>query len=337
VAECAQLIVDPDIEKLPEVLDPIVLAKHLRASRLFSENGEAVQEVQVRVLKHWVGKRCTVEIGFRAENGRHPVIGKVYRKKRAKLFQVMQGIQQTGFGPRDEFSIPNPLAYLHSLRLLLQEKVQGRLAGEIFESGDEPSRAAAAEKCAQWLAQFHAKAPKAGDVSYPKDHLDSKTMQKCSREIARLGGRLADKGSRLLLRLENAITELSPVELRAGHGCYRPSHVIFSPGRTVTFDLDTYDVADPARDVARFLAALRNLALNKLGSIRALDGSADIFLKTYLRVGQPDALRNLHFFEAAACLKRARNIFGHRVPHWEVKAEAMLDQGLRVVQMGVGL
>ena len=85
----------------------------------------------------------------------------------------MEGIRETGFGPRDEFSIPQPVGYLPSLRLLLQEKVEGPVASEVFKNGDERSRAEGAERCALWLAQFHARAPKVGPVSLPQDHLSS--------------------------------------------------------------------------------------------------------------------------------------------------------------------
>src|SRR4029077_11798103 len=52
------------------VLDPVVLAKHVRGNSLSDANRDAVKEVQVRrVLKHHVGKRCTLEIALRSERG----------------------------------------------------------------------------------------------------------------------------------------------------------------------------------------------------------------------------------------------------------------------------
>jgi len=322
-----QPVVDPEIVTLPEVLDPAALAKHLRELLL-----PAVEEVRVRALRHYVHQRCTLEIGLRTEKGWHFLIGKVYRKDHFKVFQVMEGIQQAGFGPRDEFSIPRPVAYLPSLRLLLQEKVEGPVAEEIFETGDERSRGEAGERCAQWLARFHMHAPKAGPVSDAREHLNSKSMHRCWQEMAKLDGDFEGKAARLLRGLEDAGASLSPVEMCAGHGGYRADHVILSKCRTVAFDLDTYDVADPARDVARFLAALRHVALDQLGSIRALDGAAETFLGAYLAAGPPEMRRNLHFFEAAAYLKRAKHSFCRQVPDWQKKTEAMLDEGLRALE-----
>jgi hypothetical protein len=324
LSECVQQLTDPSIATLSEVLDPIALAKHLRAFSVSPWNGGAIEEVQVRVLRHHMRQRCTVEIRLRAENGWHFLIGKVYHNDRPDVLHAMEGIQKAGFGPQDEFSIPQPLAYLSSLRCLIQEKVEGPLAKEIFKSGDERSRAASAERCARWLARFHALGPKAGPVfdSYRCLSL----LQQRTRRIAKLGGRCADKAGRLLQRLEDAAASLGSVEMCAGHGSYSAAQLILAEGRTIVFDWDGYDVADPARDVARFLYALRRWALDQLGSIRALDGAAEVFLETYLGVGQPDVKINLWFYEAAACLKLART-----VPRWQEKSEAMLDEGLRVL------
>ncbi|MBI3668903.1 MAG: phosphotransferase [Acidobacteria bacterium] len=268
-----------------------------------------------------------MEIGLRTENGWHFVIGKVYAKDHSDVFQAMEGISQAGFGAREEFSIPQPLTYLSSLRLLVQEKVEGPLAKEIFETGDERSRAAAAERCARWLARFHALGPKAGPVSDSNCCLS--WLRERTREIAELGGRCANKAARLLQRLEDEASSLSPVEMCAGHGSYSPAQLILAESRTVVFDWDGYDVADPARDVGRFLAALRRKALTRLGSIRAADGAAEVFLKTYLAVCQPEAGRNLRFYEAAACLKVARPSLQR-----QEKTEAMLDEGLQVLDRG---
>jgi hypothetical protein len=330
-AQSSQPLTDPGIPTLAEVLDPIALAEHLSVISGARWSGAVVTEVQVRVLRHHAGQRCTLEIGVRTETVWHFLIGKVYQIDCPEVFEAMEGIQQAGFDPQDEFSIPQPLAYLPSLRLLLQEKVEGLSAGDIFKTGDERSRAAAAEQCARWLARFHLLAPEAGPVSYAHDHLKSKSMQRCARKMAKQGGHLAGKAARLLQRLEDSSPSRSHVEVCAGHGSYSASHVVLAPGRTVAIDWDFHDVADPARDVARFLAALRRRALIRLGSIRFLDGVAETFLRTYLAAGRPELKKNLRFFEAATCLNLAAR---HLVDGTE-KTEAMLDEGLSVLEQEV--
>jgi aminoglycoside phosphotransferase (APT) family kinase protein len=335
VAESVQPLTDVGIETLSEILDPRALARHLRGVSLGLWNREAVEDIediQVRVLKHHVGQRCTLEIGFPTEGGWHFLIGKTYYNDRFDVFQAMERIWQAGFGLRDEFSIPQPLAYLASMHLLLQEKVEGPVGNEIFKTGDERSRTTAAERCAQWLARFHAVGPKEGPLFNTERCLS--LMRERSQRIAELGGRCTDKAARLREQLEYAGAALLPVEMRAGHGSYNPAQLILAEGRTVTCDWDGYDVADPARDVARFLAALRRLALGKLRFVRALDGAAEVFLRTYLTVGQPDAKRNLRFFLGDAYLTLATHDLSRSGDRWQQKAEAILDEGLLVTEMG---
>jgi hypothetical protein len=333
VSECVQTLTDPGIATLSEVLDPAALAKHLHVISRAPWNGTAVEEVRVRVLKHYHGQRCTLEVGLRTEKGWYFLIGKVYHDDRPDVFQAMEGIRQAGFGPRDEFSIPQPLTYLSSLRLLVQEKVDGPSAGEIFKTGDDENRSAAAERCARWLARFHAYAPRVGQVFYFHRYLDP--LRQRLNKIGELNEPLADKAAHLLRRLEDAAAALRPVEMLAGHGSYSGNQVILADRRTVVIDWDGFDVADPARDVGRFLAALRRLALGRLGSIRALDRAADIFLRTYRGVGRPGAEKNVRCFEAAACLKLAMHHLSHPVPRWREKTEAMLQEGLDVLEREV--
>jgi aminoglycoside phosphotransferase (APT) family kinase protein len=331
VSECAQLLVDPQIPTLSEVLDRSTLVKYLRDISPGRWNKGTIADVQgVRVLKHHVGQRCTVEISLRTENGCHSLIGKIYSRGRPDVFEAMEKIRQAGFGPQDEFSIPRPVAYLPSLWLLVQEKVEGPIAKEIFKTGDERSRAAGAERCALWLARFHAVGPKVGPVFHVDRWL--KSARERARWLGSFGERCAAKARRLLDWLEEAGAVLCPVEMRAGHGSYSPAQLILAKGRTVTFDWDGYDVADPARDVARFLTALRRLALGRLRSIRALDGAADVFLKTYRAVGPREAERNLRFFLVDACLTLAMYSLFHTGLQRQAKAEAMLEEGLRVVE-----
>jgi len=327
--ERVQPLTDPGLAALSEIFDPAALADHLRGVCLGRWNGGCVEEVRViRVLKHHVGQRCTLEIAWRGEGDWHFLIGKLYREDRPDILAAMERIQQVGFGPQDEYSIPRPLAYLPSLRLFLQEKVEGRVAKEFFSSGDERDRAAAAERCALWLARFHALAPKIGPV-FDSDRCLNSTRER-ARRITSLRGRCAEKAGRLLEWLEAAGAALHPVEKSAGHASYSPAQVILAQGRTVTFDWDGYDVADPARDVARFLAALCRLALGRLRSIRALDRAADVFLKTYCGVGPQEADRNLRFFLADACLTLAAHDFARPGIHWRHKGEAMLDESLHI-------
>jgi len=304
----------------------MTMGKHLEL--VLPRHWGPVQDIQFQILKRH-RTRCTFEIAWRGEPAWRSVIGKVYATDRADVYRAMEEIGREGFGPDDEFSIPEPLAYVPELRLLLQEKVRGARAKEVFLKGDQRDRVDAAERCARWLAQFQAWAPPLGRPSTVDDLLDS--VREWSAALADRGWPLADKATGLARRIEAAAQRLRAVEMCAGHGHYTCGQILLRDGRTAVFDWDGYDVADPGRDVARFLVELKRIGWKTPASIPALDEVADVFLKTYLARSRPQVGGNVPFYVAAICLKLARKDLGREAARWSEKAAATLDEGLRAL------
>src|SRR2546427_132071 len=95
-------------------------------------SGSRPQEVRVQTLKCHIHHRCTFDIALKTAVGWRSLIAKVYFADRSDLFHAMEAVGRAGFGPEAEFSIPRPLAYVSSARVLLVEKIPGRSAKEIF-------------------------------------------------------------------------------------------------------------------------------------------------------------------------------------------------------------
>jgi len=318
------LVDDPDIPTLGTVLNPKELSEQLRLVSS-SQWWSALREVRVQILEWRSTKRCTFEIALRTD-----LVGKVYAKDRPDVYQVMETLTRAGFGPEAEFSIPQPIAYLPSLRLLLQEKVEGIPAKLIFRRGDERQRGAAAGRCAQWLARFHALASPPGRVLDVEGIL--RRSERKSRLVSEEGGALAAKSEQLFERLKAAASSLGTIPMCPGHGDYSPYQVILAEGRTVVYDWDLYVIADPTRDEAKFMMSLKRQALHRLGSMRALDGAAEVFLKTYLASGgHSQVAAHLPFYKAVFCLSGANRDVLTKAPKWRGWAEAMLDEGLRAL------
>ena len=330
MSEAFNHFVDPGIPTLSVVLNPLELGKHLDIFSSPPWLWGALQEVQIRVLTYHKGSRCTLEIALRTVTGWKYLIGKVYVTDRSDVYSAMEGIRRAGFGQGEEFSIPQPIAFLSPLSLLLQERVQGRRAEDFFLAQNERDWALAAERCARWLARFHARGPRVERVFDANNHLIS--MERWSWRLAQLGEPFTGKVARLFQGLECRASGLGGMEMCAGHGSYSPGQVILAGDRTVVFDWDGYDLADPSRDVARFIISLHRLGLGRLGSIRALDFAAEVFLKTYMATGRLDVGSRLPFYKAATCLQLAKYNLAHRVPHWREKIEAMLEEGLRILE-----
>ena len=317
---------DLEIPTLGTVLDPKELGKQLERLPV-SQWRSALGELQVQALKSASTKRFTFKIVLRTD-----LIGKVYAEDRSDVYQVMERVRQAGFGPEAEFSIPQPIAYLPSLCLLLQERIEGVKARKIFLTGDERQRTLAAERCARWLARFHALAPPSGRLFEAEEILARRARE--WRLISEDGGPLAAKSKELLERLRAAAPSLSPIPMCAGHGDFTSNQVIFAGGRTVVFDWDLYNIADPASDVARFMVGLERMASHHFSSLRTLDGYAKVFLKTYLSSGgHPQVAAHLPFYRAVCYLRGALWDVKRAEPsEWRERAEAMLDEGLRTLQ-----
>jgi len=74
------------------------------------------REVRIQLLASHPEPHCTFEIGVRARDGWHRLIGKAYATDHHYVYQVMERLRYAGLGPEDEFSTPRAIAYLPSLR-----------------------------------------------------------------------------------------------------------------------------------------------------------------------------------------------------------------------------
>lgn len=332
LSEAVGATADPQIPSLGVVLNPIELRKHLKIFTRAPWRWQNLGDVGVRALRFHSGRRCTVEIIVCTSAGAQTLVGKVYAQNGLPIYETMRRLSQSGFGPEAEYSVPTPLAFLAELQFLLQEKVKGESAEELLLTGKERARISAAERSARWLAQFHAAAPKAG----LELHLDSylAALERWSRRVSELGEPFTTKARQLFHRLELAAAALRPIDMCAGHGDFKPQHVILAGNRTATCDWDRFDVADPWRDVGRYVIALKRLALRHLGSLRALNDAGELFLKTYAATGRPGMDRNLPFHMAATCVQLAKYDLSQQATNWREEIAALLDEGLCILEEG---
>ena len=324
-------VTDPGIPALATVLDPRELLEHLRP--LFEAQWGEPEDIQVDVLKHHPRDRCTVQIAWRAATAQsRALIGKVYAEDRSDVYDAMQAIAEAGFGPREELSIPQPLGYVSALNLLLQEQICGPEAEEFVLSGQEHDRTAAIERCALWLARFHSTAPGSGPILDLSSHLTS--LKRWSRRIAKRAPMLAGKVTCLFERLEAAASRLGQIDMCAGHGSYGPTQVILAAGRSAAIDWDGHDVADPSRDVARYLVSLRYLALEAACEDDAMKTAARLFLDTYAAARRSRMELHLPFHMAATCLQLAKYELSRPVEGYCETMEVLIDEGLRILEDG---
>ncbi len=322
---------DPEMPTLRKLFDTNRIRNDLRP-RLLSlchERRSSVGPVNFQVLQWRPGRRLVLEIGLQTTTRWLHLIGKVYCKNRPDVFEAMKKIWQSGLNHEAEFSIPCPIAYLPGLHLLLQEKVEGIPAKRLLLDGNANRRAEAAERCALWLARFQALAPPQGKVMRVRKVLEQ--SERRLRRIVDAGAPFADKAERLFQRLSDASSYLEKKPMCAGHGDFTHNQVILSEKAAVTFDWDGYDIADPCRDVARFLVCLGRLALKELRSARGLDSAGRIFLRSYLAADTPGVESHLPFYKAALYLQAAKNDVVSQDPSCLGRAEILLNRGLQAL------
>ena len=315
---------------LSDILDPVELLNQIRQLPPSEWPHGVPQEVQAKMLKPHPPKAWIFEIDIRTDTGLHSLIGKVYATDRPDIYQITEKLRQAGLGPGADFAVPQPVAYVAPLRLLLQERVEGTPGKKVFKYSNDSERGLAAERCARWLARFHAVAAPAGRVADAQKYLDDAEC-KC-RLISAADRSFASRCEHLLERLRAAAPSPGAIPMCAGHGDFCELQAIFAGRRTVVVDWDDYDVAEPTRDVAHFIVCLERLAGMHLGSIRALDGASDVFLKSYLASGgHPQVAANLPFYRGVLWLTPRDDLIRAKSPGWRESAEIMVDEAFRAL------
>jgi hypothetical protein len=212
--------------------------------------------------------RCTVlyDLEYPPEDAHSPspVIAKTYRRDAgAKTYAGMQALWSSKLSTSDAVAVAEPLAYDPELRVLLQGPVRGEstltdLLRSTFASGSTEALgevSAYVDKTALGLAALHT-----SGVSYGKTITWADRVADIKEQVGwvtALAPELSDAATPLLTRLAKRETEHPPDPLVPTHGSFRPNQVLLHAGEIGFVDFDGICQAEPALDVACFLASLK--------------------------------------------------------------------------------
>ncbi|HEX6796850.1 MAG TPA: phosphotransferase [Ktedonobacterales bacterium] len=271
----------------------------------------------VRYLRLHPGSRCTFLYTVEGWQGA-ACIAKVYARPRPPLSQTLASLQAAGLTAPARHRVPEVIAELPALRLVLLRVAPGRTAADMLQDGDLEATARAGE----WLGAFHT-APIALPTAYTLRYPLAQAARWHDR-IARHLPALANRAGALHTRLLNARPQW-PGEVRLIHGDFGAAHVFVAAETTTVIDWDSCRVGDPAEDGGRFIASLWHLAARE--RITRDDAVAGVwrFRAAYAAV-QPRIAARLPFYAALACLRKAARLarHGERQQH---QAEALLTAG----------
>jgi len=272
--------------------------------------------VRYCVLKNTLGKRCVVLYEFQdGPAGLQSMVGKLYRADRgAAIFDLMldlwilRGLEGE---PGARFGMPEPLAYVPELGMLLQTVVKGRSLASWASRGDWPS---ALRGTAENLARLH-RLPSHATPRGVEEHLRRLCRpgpEAIGREIPELQATVAGIVARVV---EGAA--------RAGactvHGDLSLQQVFVDSADISFIDFDGACASSPALDLANFIVSLEG----HVG--RASAPLEEIFLSQYRRWGRPVSQEALAPWRSFAYLRRAMIATRRREIGWVSRVRRLVE------------
>lgn len=278
---------------------------------------------EVRRLRVHPGSRCTfvysVEGWPEAE-----CIAKVYAHERPSVAQALAPLLAAGFAAPGRQRVPEVLAALPELSMVLLRVAPGRSAAELLRGGELDTAARAGE----WLGAFHA-APVALPAAYTlRDPLV--LAARWTRRIARHLPALADHADAIHATLAQARSPWPSDAVRLIHGDFGVGHVLVSAEATTVIDWDSCRVGDPAEDGGRFIASMWHLAARGRITHDAAATAERRFHAAYA-AAQPRIASRIPFYASLACLRRAARLARHGTPR-SPQVAALLAVGLAEIE-----
>lgn len=297
--------------KLPALyiaLNDLLMEQVLNADRAFLNALQFAGSLAVEheLLKYAPGNRCVIAYYLRdTQTGQQTkIIGKLYRESQGQhIFQQMRQLWDARRRNRGQALMAQPLHYVPSLGIILQQEVVGEPLGTLAVGS---GFTAATVSAGHTLAVLH-------ETFVPglvvREEMVEHLEKYCQPAIAKI--ELATPELQPLL--DGVVTELltavlpTDAPLSTVHNDLNLSHVYWQRGQTFLIDFDGLCLSHAALDLANFRVALRV----QLGARGTMLG--DQFLNAYLETRGIEAVEGLATYEALAWLRQAVDCYHSRV------------------------
>lgn len=306
----AAVLADASIPALARAAD----AGYLNPLLARALNVPKVTLLDVTVLNHKPGRRCTLLYDIEVGDERRRVVGKYQRESRTALRQHerLHALNETPGVP------PLPRALLATQDgLTLQRFVNGTELRELAGKGDLGPFAMAGE----WLECLH-RLPLIEGLSFKTRTHELAKVESWLTAVA-VEPSLADDATALTTRMVELASTLPAVTPVMIHRDYYPANLIWDGTKVWGIDIDQIALGDPAVDVGSFIAQLEKLALRTTGRIDAYEAEREVFLGAYGLADTP----SLPFFMSYSFAKLAAAEVQRRRPDWRDIAAAFLQRG----------
>lgn len=217
----------------------------------------------------------------------------------ARTFEILRELWQRGFERDPWLTIPEPIAYVPALELLLQERAGGKaLHGDV----EDPARSnEKARRTARWLAKLHATRLTRAPTLPPS--YEEERLSRYGRALGRLFPGLACRIERIAGRVASSLAALGAHPLVPTHGDFQPRNIHVSGDRITVFDFDRCAMAHPARDLGHFIGQCMTMSYVRAASFREIEPWNAAFLDEYGRHASLQADPALSAFVARTFLE----------------------------------
>jgi hypothetical protein len=307
---------DEALPSLPMLVEPDAAADLLRDVLTAGHHGKAIASCDPVVVRYKPGSRCTVVVHVRYRKGASgptPVVLKTHQGDKGEAAWVaMTALWDRSRGWRDLVRLAEPLGYLPEQRILVQGPVPEEMTLK------ELARQAVAEASptklerlrgelaatARGLAAVHASGATYGRIATLEDELAevAEVVERLSLSVPHL----ASAAGPLLQHLRERASTEPPDRIVSAHHDFRPAQVLLHRGEIGFIDFDGACMAEPALDIGRFRAKLRDIGISALGltggvlparrvaeNLALLDDLCEHFLAEYLKHAQVSRARVL--------------------------------------------
>jgi hypothetical protein len=296
----------------------------------FSTDGIAVRSSRGRVLRQSASGpvfryAATCFDPASGATARRVLIARTLRRSHGHVaFGAMKQLWAGGFGKDsgDFYTMPEPVAHLPSLNLL----VEGRPGGKplTLYLDDPGSAQMLARLSARWLSKLH-RTPLFGlplwDVEADVDRLGGE-----AGALAEHCPELDERFGALARRLAIGILAIGLDAAVPTHGSFRPESIHVGRDRVSVGDFGAVAMGHRARDLAQFVAASLAASYGRSQSFLPVDTWNCAFIQEYVGLEGPDSLPALPLLIARELLGHLRLRLTHGTEVPALAAEAFLEE-----------
>jgi len=291
-------MVDQKLIHLTEALNDDVLLRALPAALNISSNQHADFSIRHRVLKHKPGKHCVIDYSLEPQQTARQtahVIGKLYRDNRGETnFENLRALWSASLDSRSgerKLGMPEPLAYLPELGMMLLSVVPGR---DLYSFNDGDNLSKAVKLTAENLGHLHGL--KIAVETKPFDYF----FQKQCRPGPEKAIKECPEYAPLIREIMQGLQTIRQMNGRTCpvHGDLNLGQVFITENKAYFIDFDGLCQSHPALDIANFFAAIETYFPAQS------DNLTKIFIEKYLARQPEHMLGGLSNYRAYAFFRR---------------------------------